>query len=220
MTDFSTLQPDSADVQERIMSKVLSYDLDVPYEILMDPYRTPARFLPFLAFHYGADLWIPSWTEAQQREAVAQFAGRSTTYPGEKLAGLKTTREGVRRYLALVGAELIDTMSYPQRVVVGRTVKRRMPIGHPPFLNRHLVRIRIKKPKNAFVLGRSFLGRSPLKTASREPIKNCLKALRAAKNGATQGRVDFGHQRIITIDDNIDIDDGIRLGQFVDRKRL
>lgn len=205
---------------KRALMAGMSDVLPVPLAEQMDPYRTDAKNLPHLAAHHSVDLWFDDWPEERKREVIAQYSGESVIYPGERLPELKGTREGTRRYLELVDATLVDVVAYPQHVVLGRTVMRQLPIGHPPFMARHLVKVDIREPEDAFVLGRSVIGRSVIKTHSREQIERAMKAMCIAKAPETEYRVSFAHKRMITIDDNIDIDGGYVLGQYVTRGRL
>ena len=220
MTDVKALLPSSSGPFERALAAGMSDALPVPYAELMDPYLTRADLLPWLAAHYSLDLWFDDWPEARKREAIAQAAGRSTIHPAVEIASLKSTRTGTHRYLALVDGTVIDIVSHPQRVVLGRTAWRRAPVGHPAFKARHLVKVETFKQPRAWVLGRTPLGKTIAKASNREPLERAMKAMRAAKGADTEYRVDFGHRRMITIDDNIDIDAGFQLAAYVDRTRL
>lgn len=192
--------------------------LPAPLDALMDPYRCPATHLPWLAAHHSVDLWWDDWPEARKREMVAQCAGRSTTVPG-RLADHFGTREGARRCLAFVDAELLAVEAYPQRVGSRRTSVRRMAFT-PPFVANYLVRIVTHRPPAAWVLGRSRLGRVRAIASDREPIRRVLAALRAAKAPETEIRVTFADRRPVTIDDAIEIDADMLLGAWIPRTRF
>lgn len=190
------------------VSDALPFGLVAPS---VDPAVAPARFLPWLAAGRGARLWFNDWTLARKR----QMAGEAP-----ELAALVGTREGVRRFLGYVDAELLDAIAYPARFVIGRGRVGRTPIGHPPHLARYLVRVRTQTPASATVLGKALVGRSVLRTPSREPFNRVLASLRAAKAPAVEIRVDFAHKRPLSISDAPQVDEGRRVGEWVDRNKL
>lgn len=218
---------------ERALAAGFTDVLPVPYRVLLDPSTTPAGWLPFLAAHRSVDLWFDDWPDARKR-AVVEAALLD--------ARLKGTRAGTMRFLSYVDATLVDTVAYPARFVLGRAVIGRTPIGHAPFLARHLVRVETTRKPRAFVIGRSALASrdqieaavphlivtsggevihgSILGTPSREPLRRCLTALRAAKAPETEIRVDFGHHRRLTLADAPPLDGSMRLGAFVARTHL
>lgn len=240
MSDVTKLLPSASLDFVRAAAAGMSDHLDVPYAILMNPYQTPADSLPWLAAHSSLDLWFDDWTEDRKREAVAQASGRSIIHDGE-IAALKGTRSGTIRYLALVDAQLLDVIAYPARFVFGRAVLGRTPIGHPPFLARHLVKTLTYKPRRALVLGRSTLGARPipplifgdadisvggslpapvLRIPDRTPLDRARKAMATAKAPETEYRADFAHRRHIRIDDGLPLDGSHALGGYLDRTRL
>lgn len=220
MTVASLLPSHSTDPYEYALAAGLTDVLSIPYATLMDPYQTRAELLPWLAAHYSVDLWFDDWPEARKREAVAQAAGVSTLFPASPIGELKGTRSGTSRFLALVNGTILDVVSHPQRVILNRTSWRRAPVGHPAFAARHLVKVTTARPPRSWVAGRGVLGRARVKTHSREEIERCMKAMRVAKAETSEYRVDFAHKRMISINDNIDIDGGFSLGEYVDRVRL
>lgn len=220
MSDVRALLPSSSDVADSALAEGVADTLPVPLDVEMNPYTASLANLPYLAAHHSVDYWYDDWPEERKREIIAHYSGRSTTYPGEVLPELKGTRLGTERYLAYADGELLDTVAYPQRVVLGRSVIRRAPIGHPPFMARHLVKVETQKPARAAVIGRGVFGRSPVKTPSREKIERARLAMKTAMAPHSEYRVSFAHMRIISIDDNIDIDGGFEIGQYVDRTRL
>ncbi|WP_319533423.1 phage tail protein I [uncultured Cohaesibacter sp.] len=116
---------------EKAMAAGMSDDLPVDYATIMDPYQTPAKWLPSLAAHYSVDLWFSDWPEERKREMIAQCAGLSTIYPGEQLAELKGTLEGLKRFLWFVDAEIVDRIAYPCRFVLGRSSPSFTPLQFP-----------------------------------------------------------------------------------------
>lgn len=185
--------------------------LPVPIREAVDPLRTPAAFLPFLAAHESVDLWFDDWPEARKRAMVAE---------APVLAGKKGTRAASARFLSYVDAELVATVAYPARFVFGRARIGRTPVGHSAFVARYLLKIVTHTPPRAFVIGRSPMGRRLLKTPSREPFKRALAALRVAKAPETEYRADFAHKRPLQLSDGPLLDGSYRLGDFVSRRTL
>lgn len=220
MSRVGSLLPPSSGVIERGMAAGASDDLPIPYEDMIDPYRTQARFLPWLAAHYSVDLWFDDWPEARKREMIAQCAGLSTIYPASPLAALKGTLAGLRRYLEFVDAEIVDRIAHPRRFVFGRAVIGRTPINHQPFTAHYLVKVHLKTHVNRFAIGRSAFGKSALTQVSLEPLRRAKLAMVAAKTPETMYSVSFAWRRPITFSDNILFDDGNHFGGFIDRKRL
>ncbi|WP_306180487.1 phage tail protein I [Rhizobium sp. AN73] len=132
---------------EKALIAGMTDDLPIPYDVIMDPYRTPARFLPWLAAHHSVDLWYDDWSEERKREMIAQCAGLSTDYPASPLAALKGTLVGLKRYLAFVDADIIDRIAHPARFTFGRAVIGRTPIAHQPFTAHYLVHVTLRAPK-------------------------------------------------------------------------
>ena len=69
-------------------------------------------------------------------------------------------------------------------------------------------------------MGRGVLGRHALRSPSREPFKRVYAALRAAKAPETEYRVSFQTFRRITVGDAISLDDGLHVGDFIQKTRL
>ncbi|MGP7469737.1 phage tail protein I [Klebsiella pneumoniae] len=45
-------------------------DLSVPLRDLWNPWKCPAKFLPYLAWAFSVDRWDEDWTETQKRQAI------------------------------------------------------------------------------------------------------------------------------------------------------
>lgn len=220
MSDVAPLLPSNSGAFERALAAGMSDDLPVPYAQIMDPYETPVRFLPWLAFHHSVDLWYEDWPEARKREIIAQYAGRSTVRPGDRLPEYKGTHEGVIRFLGFVDAEVIDFVSYPARFVMGLSSPSFTPIGHPPFKARWLVKVLLDKPANAFVLGLSALGKAALRSVDLTPVKRAKEAMRAAKAPETEYLITTAWRRPIIVGDDISFGDELPIGGFIDRTHL
>lgn len=47
-------------------------DLNVPLRDLWNPWKCPAKFLPYLAWAFSVDSWDESWSEQKKRTAVSE----------------------------------------------------------------------------------------------------------------------------------------------------
>ncbi|TRB03044.1 MULTISPECIES: phage tail protein I [Rhizobium/Agrobacterium group] len=205
---------------EKALIAGMTDDLPVPYDVIMDPYRTPARFLPWLAAHHSVDLWYDDWSEERKREMIAQCAGLSTDYPASPLAALKGTLVGLKRYLAFVDADIVDRIAHPARFTFGRAVIGRTPIAHQPFTAHYLVHVTLRAPKNHFQIGRSAFGRAALTSVDLEPIRRARRAMVTAKTPDTLYTVTFAWRRPITLQDAVTIDGGTSPGGYRQRQYL
>jgi P2-related tail formation protein len=205
---------------EKALIAGMTDDLPIPYDIIMDPYRTPARFLPWLAAHHSVDLWYDDWSEERKREMIAQCAGVSTDYPASPLAALKGTLVGLKRYLAFVDADIIDRIAHPARFTFGRAVIGRTPIAHQPFTAHYLVHVTLRAPKNHFQIGRSAFGRAALTSVDLEPIRRAKRAMVTAKTPDTLYTVSFAWRRPITLQDAVKIDGGTSPDSYRQRQHL
>ncbi|MFK0384990.1 phage tail protein I [Agrobacterium sp. NPDC090273] len=220
MSDVSVLLPPLSDPVEQALAGAMLDDLPIPYAVLMDPYQTPARFLPWLAVHHSVDLWFDDWTEERKREMIAQCAGVSTLFPASPLASLKGTLAGLKRYLAFVDAQIVDRIAHPSRFTFGRAIIGRTPVAHRPFVAHYLVRVTLKAPKNRFQIGRSAFGRAAMTAINLEPIRRAKLAMVTAKTPESLYSVSFAWRRGITFNDNIFIDGSHVFGGYIDRTRL
>lgn len=220
MNDVKALLPASSQAFERAIAAGMSDTLPVPLDIVMDPYRTPAAFLPWLAGDHSVDLWFDDWSEARKREMVAQCAGVSIVYPASPLGALKGTLEGLKRYLEFVDAEIVDRIAYPSRFTLGRAVLGRTPVGHQPFVAHYLVKVLLQAHVNRFQIGRSAIGRSALTLVDQERLRRAKLAMAISKFAETQYTVTFAWRRGITFQDNLPIDGSHVFGGFIDRTRL
>lgn len=205
---------------EKALIAGMTDDLPIPYDVIMDPYRTPVRFLPWLAAHYSVDLWYDDWSEERKREMIAQCAGLSTDYPASPLAALKGTLVGLKRYLAFVDADIIDRIAHPARFTFGRAVIGRTPIAHQPFTAHYLVHVTLRAPKNHFQIGRSAFGHAALTSVDLEPIRRARRAMVTAKTPDTLYTVSFAWRRPITLQDAVKIDGGTSPGGYRQRQYL
>jgi P2-related tail formation protein len=212
MTTIPTgiLAPD-ATTYEKTLFRDLSQEITLDIRQSFNPLTADVSILPFLAINESVDLWYDDWTDERKRQMIVEAL---------ELSSLKGTYDGSVRYLGYVDGTIVDSISYPKRFVFGHGVIGRTPIGHMPFLARYLVKIETQRPPRAFVMGRAVLGRSRIKTHSRERLLRGLAALRIAKAPESEYRVDFAHKRLARIGDGIHLDDNYQLDQFLDRTRL
>lgn len=195
----------------RALAAAMSDDLPVPIREVMDPAQTPSAFLPFLAVHDGVRFWFSDWPVARKRTVIAN---------GPTDAALVGTRPATHRYLGYVDGTVLDVVSYPTRFVLGRARIGPTPVGHPPWLARHLVKVDTATPSHGFVFARAVLGRARMKTPPTEKFARAMAALRVAKTPETEYLVDFGHHRPLLLSDAPPLDGSLSLGAYVPRSRL
>ncbi|HDY8505348.1 TPA: phage tail protein I, partial [Klebsiella pneumoniae] len=68
----SSLLPPGASALERRLAQACSgiSDLNVPLRDLWNPWKCPAKFLPYLAWAFSVDRWDERWSESEKRQAV------------------------------------------------------------------------------------------------------------------------------------------------------
>jgi len=196
---------------ERAAAAAMSDDLPVSIEAVFDPALTPVAFLPWLAVHDGVLLWFSDWAEVRKRQVIDE---------APVLAGRVGTRSASIAMLGYVDGVALDIVSYPARFIFGSARVGRSPIGHPPWLARHLVRVWTVAPARSFVMGRAVVSAARVKTPDREVLRRCLVALATAKSPETEYRADFGHKRELLLSDGPPLDGSYSLGAFVARNKL
>ena len=69
----SSLLPRGSSALERRLAQACSgiSDLNVPLRDLWNPWKCPAKFLPYLAWAFSVDRWEEAWTETAKRQAVS-----------------------------------------------------------------------------------------------------------------------------------------------------
>ncbi|EPL2436943.1 phage tail protein I [Klebsiella pneumoniae] len=69
----SSLLPPGSSALERRLAQACSgiSDLRVPLRDLWNPWKCPAKFLPYLAWAFSVDRWEETWTETAKRQAVS-----------------------------------------------------------------------------------------------------------------------------------------------------
>lgn len=207
----SPVLPSSSTSFERALADAMTDLLPVPIRDVVDPGATPSRFLPFLAAHESVDLWFDDWPEARKRLMVSV---------AHELSALKGTRAALDAFLPFVDAEIVDRISHPRRFVVGFSAVGIDPVGHRPFTAHLLVRVPVKYPSRAFVMGRSAIGHAAIRTVDLTPLDRVRQAVRVAKSPNTLITLNYGWRRPVTLDDGFPLDGSFRFGDFTDRKRL
>jgi len=105
MSEGTHLLPRNATEFEKAVSLAAAQAIDLPADLVSDvtdPWACPAELLPFLALERSVDLWNPDWPVERKRWVITEQA---------RLHRLKTTEAGYRAHLALVGAELVRTIT-------------------------------------------------------------------------------------------------------------
>lgn len=69
----NSLLPPGSSALERRLAQACSgiSDLNVPLRDLWNPWKCPAKFLPYLAWAFSVDRWEETWTETAKRQAVS-----------------------------------------------------------------------------------------------------------------------------------------------------
>ena len=69
----SSLLPPGSSALERRLAQACSgiSDINVPLRDLWNPWKCPAKFLPYLAWAFSVDRWEENWTETAKRQAVS-----------------------------------------------------------------------------------------------------------------------------------------------------
>lgn len=70
----SSLLPPGSSALERRLAQACSgiSDLNVPLRDLWNPWKCPAKFLPYLAWAFSVDRWDEQWSEEEKRTAVSE----------------------------------------------------------------------------------------------------------------------------------------------------
>ncbi|WP_375292461.1 phage tail protein I [Sphingomonas melonis] len=87
----SLLPPNATPFERSLEAAARSEAIDAPVDTLVDPARIAASCLPWLAYALSVDTWLPEWSEADKRAAVAESIA---------LHRLKGTRASVEMVLA------------------------------------------------------------------------------------------------------------------------
>ena len=102
---MTSILPPNATPTERAIEKTEEHidGLDVQIDTLWDPWRCPAKFLPWLAWAYSVDTWDPDWAEDIKRRVIDQsFAVHQR----------KGTRGAIRRALEAMDLDLIRIVQW------------------------------------------------------------------------------------------------------------
>lgn len=146
MSTFETILPSNAGPLELALERATAFP-ELPISALADlsdPADIDSDFLPWLAYRFATDFWLDEWDEETRRDVLKQQFD---------LHRLKGTEEGTRRMLALVGARLVQTITYPQRIfAMGSITKeqRNAWLARMPQIRVYLVSAKGKKEADAF----------------------------------------------------------------------
>ena len=202
---------DEAAPFERALAAAFSDVLPLPIREIMDPVRTPAAFLPFLAAHESVDLWFEDWPEERKRLMIRRAL---------ELATLKGTRAAAAAFLAFVDATIIHRRSYPAHKPVGRIAAGITPVQSTAFKATFLLKTELKAPPRSFVACRSAIGHAPVRRIDFSPLRRAELALAVSKSPETAFTVTHAHRVPTTLDDGLDLAAGHVFGSFKDRLRL
>lgn len=211
MISSEKLLPSNSTPTERPLADVISANVPLPLRDIVDPVVWPPDWLPFLAAHESVDLWYEDWPVERKRRMVAEAS---------ELARLVGTRAALPRFLPYVDAEIIDRVSHPRRFVAGYSAIGVDPIGHRPFAAHLLVRVPIRFPSGAVVVGRTAVRFAATHTVDRKPLRRVRRAAQVAKSPETLVTINHGHRRPVTFYDGFPLDGSFRFGDFKDRKKL
>lgn len=120
MSNEILLLPPNADLLEKLQDKNTNRLLNIDVNIIRrtkKPYETDIRFLPFLAWERGVDLWYDDWPEWKKRRI---------TNESYWLKGLKGTLPGIDAYLFFVDAKIVDYIIPPQQVIARKQNPKRV----------------------------------------------------------------------------------------------
>ncbi|PZU95571.1 MAG: phage tail protein I [Chelatococcus sp.] len=205
---WSALLPGNAGTFEKAAVDAAEEALDIPLRQMVAPDTTLLTVLPFLAVHDGVKLWFPDWEEARKRAIVGEWA---------ELADLIGTRQGLRRMLAYVDAQLISSVAHPRRFVAGRSAVGIQPLQFPAFAARYLIKVRLHRHIRSAIAGRFVAGKHALVRVNLEPIRRAKIAAMTAKSPATQYVATFAYRRRPTFDE---MEFGMAFEAFIDRTSL
>lgn len=71
---MNSLLPPGSSALERRLAQACSgiSDLNVPLRDLWNPWKCPAKFLPYLAWAFSVDSWDENWIEAEKRAVISE----------------------------------------------------------------------------------------------------------------------------------------------------
>ncbi|MCZ4270716.1 phage tail protein I [Maritalea porphyrae] len=154
--DFQTILPPNSTQWERAVERVSGerWDTIDPDVIrrFKNAWDCPPELLNFLAHELSVDIWDEGWDEYKKRSVCAQSLENHR---------LKGTKEGHRRYLNIVDADLVDTKTGPQGFALSGPVDKK---SWDAYIKRMpSVRISLEnrqgewQPPNGFFIGSSAL---------------------------------------------------------------
>jgi P2-related tail formation protein len=211
MTTANHLLQRESTALERAIAFAISDVLPVPYRQILDPDTAPEAWLPFLAANESVDLWFNDWSVARKRLMIKQAAF---------LAQIVGTRVAAERFLAFVDTQVIHKVSHPARRPVGQIAAGIHPIAHLDYTARFLLKVDLHAHKRSICVGRSAIGRSAVLGVNLEPLRRAKLALTLSKAPESAYSVVFSHRVPRTLDDGLNLAQGIPIESFKDRIRL
>lgn len=117
--EFQSILPPNATPWERAVEQTSGERWDeIPVHLIRDfkdPWKCPAHLLNFLAFERSVDIWDENWGELKKRSVIASA-------PSDHR--MKGTEAGIRRYLSIADADLIQVVTPPQGFAVTRNLTK------------------------------------------------------------------------------------------------
>lgn len=104
MADDRSILPPNATPLERAMETADARRAALPVELIREvwnPQTCPVELLPYLAWGLGLEIWKDEWPEAKKRDVVARIW---------LMKRRKTTLQGIRDYVELVGAKVVKAV--------------------------------------------------------------------------------------------------------------
>lgn len=119
MADSVAIVPGSAAARERAIDNVsearrASFDVDI-IRRAKDPWACPEHLLPYLAYERSVDIWRQDWPVEKQRTVI-------DAAPEDHRR--KATEDGIARYVAHAGGELVETLTPPQAIYAAPDLSR------------------------------------------------------------------------------------------------
>lgn len=107
---MSDLLPQNSTPLERDLAQALAEieNMDTPAQLMWNPDRIPASFLPWLAWTLSVDDWDPGWSEMRKREVIKGSVALHRT---------KGTRASVEMALEVMGygdARIVEDRDLPR----------------------------------------------------------------------------------------------------------
>jgi hypothetical protein len=147
---YQSLLPAASTAWERAVEEAsATFEiLPVPIADLWNPDKCPEHMLPWLAVTHSVDLWRPGWPVWKKRQVIREAI---------QLARLKGTQAALERYLAQVDAELVNIVTPPVKMFLGKSMSKEELDQFYAVMPQ--LRLYPYRNRNNHVFGKMFLGR-------------------------------------------------------------